>query len=496
MDQKILQEMIDFGFYDSVDAIYKLKKEKTIDEKLNEGLALIKKNLFSEAISSVDDIIPPVITTGQKQLLYEILITSYISLKYKEKLMILLENETFQTCEKNLKLNLLAADGYILLNPNPSDDHKALPYLLVLYEHFPFSIDVIRRLIKIGYRNFNREQLKTVPTLDIYVEGLIHLENRHQREALAAFQKINEVNPDCSMILSKICYCAYHLQKDSVFDDAARRLPFTDPEVIDLRANRLKNLQKREELEQMVLQALTHNPNSPQNWLAFSHLLEMRGDLVKALQTTNKAIRMDPTFRRSYLRQGSLRLAKSDNQTKALESFKKAHELWADLESFSAIVHCEIALFHWKNAAVYAEAAVTMYNEPDTPENIMAYTLLGISQKGIELETSVSILTHALEKDGENMEALSALVDIKLENSDFDDAIKLLEDHQTPNNEFFFNYKMGIVYGTKKDYETALNYMAKAHAIKPTNANAKEMLKQLESIMQQGEEIMNEDFAD
>ena len=493
MDQTKIFEMLDYGFYDSIDIIFKIRKEKTVDEKLFQGLSLIKKNLFSDAISLVEEIIPPLISQEQQKLLYEILLTSYNNLKYKEKLAILLENETFINCEKNLKLNFLIADAYILLDPTPSAEHKALPFLLPLYEHFPFSIEVIKRLIQVGFRDFNMEQLKTVQNLDLYVEGLIHLENRHTREALVAFQKINESIPDSPHILSQICLCAYTLQDEIIFDDAASKIPYTDPEIIDIRANRLKNLQSKDELIQLILQALSNNPNSAQNWLAFSHLLEFRGDITKALQTTNKAIRIDPNFRRAYLRQGTLRLLKSDNQLKALESFKKAHEIWADLESLSALIHCEVGLGNWNNAVVYAQAAIEMYNEPNSTENIMAYTLMGMAQKGIDLDLCMKILIQALEKDGENMEALSTIIDIKLENGDCDDAMKLLEKHKTPKNEFFYYFKMGIIYGTKKEYQTALQYMTRAHAIKPCNTNARDMLKQLEDIIHQDNELNAED---
>ena len=488
----VFNEMLEFGFSESVSFISKIELNKSPELSIANGLAQIKLKNFSEAVNAVDDIIPNVLPVNLRQSLFEILLDSYINLSKNEKLSILLNSQIFIETEKTPKLDILAADAYIMLRPNHDPKHAALEYLLRLHNKFPLSIEVSKRLISVGFYDFAETGNKI---FDMYIKGLIQLEERNHRAALEIFQAIVEINPNCIPALSKICFCANYLQEDRIFDSAAERIPNTDPEVIDLRAGRLKVLQKKQELEQMVLEALASNKNSPQNWLAFTYIYEIKGDMSRALHMVSHAIRLDPRFRRAYIRQGELRFNKPENQRKALESFIKAHQIREGLDTFSAIIHCLTFQQDWESASVYAAAACAMFPN-DSQDGIMAQTLLGLSQKGIDQQKSIAILQKALSKDEENMEALGALVDISIEAEDFDNAIKLLNEHQTPKNDFFYNYKMGEVYGNKKDYEAALRYMQRANAIRPTNVRAREMMKQLEQLLATPDQMDDDQFAD
>jgi len=99
-----------------------------------------------------------------------------------------------------------------------------------------------------------------------------------------------QFSPLPAVVLNRICIDAHNAGTMELFDSTARMIVAGDIEIIDLRAARLKRLQRGEELNQLVLAALNADEESASAWLAFSRLLELDNDGPLALQATLKAL--------------------------------------------------------------------------------------------------------------------------------------------------------------------------------------------------------------
>ncbi|KAH0786012.1 TPR Domain containing protein [Histomonas meleagridis] len=273
-------------------------------------------------------------------------------------------------------------------------------------------------------------------------------------------------------------------------------IPENDLEIVDLRASRLKTLRKTSELNHLVLNALNANENNSNAWIAFSYLLELNGDEQRALQASRKAILLDNRSRNGYMRHGELRMQRNDYR-KALVTFIKAHQIHEEVDSFSAIVRCCCLLEDWKTAEAFASKALIMF--PSESENgSVSLALMGTALRKRSPIAAEGFLKKALEKDIENVDALNELVNMKIREDDFENAEKILFDYRkNRSKDFFYWMKMAEIYGMKKEFVTALEYINKALQIEPNNQNAKEMLSQIEALIRENDDSLfdsEEDF--
>ncbi|EAX97084.1 hypothetical protein TVAG_086230 [Trichomonas vaginalis G3] len=194
------------------------------------------------------------------------------------------------------------------------------------------------------------------------------------------------------------------------------------------------------------------------------------------------------------MRHGELRLQRND-VVKAHSAFTHAHTLNAAIDSFSAIVQCDCLLKNWEEAESFAAAAVKKF-KPDSYAGNMAITLYGLAKRGTDPKKANEILRRCLGKDSQNIEALSALIEMHVKENELDQAETLLQKHRTTKNLFFFNYKMAEIYSVKRDYQTAMDYAQKALQIEPNNERAMDLLEQLEGVLRDNDEEFEEDDID
>jgi tetratricopeptide (TPR) repeat protein len=271
-----------------------------------------------------------------------------------------------------------------------------------------------------------------------------------------------------------------------LFDSTAALIPIDDLDIVDLRAERLKKLNKKDGLNQLVICALNSDEANPNAWLAFSHLLELNNDAPRALQAARKALRIDPNLRRAHMHYGELRRNWNDIK-KALAAFIKAHQLHESMDSYQAIVHCLCQLPDWEQAESYAaRASVTFAFDSD--EGAFSMTMMGLALRGRDVARAIRLLKRSLEKGGRgDRDALTALVEMRLKQNDLDGAEGLLKQYRKVAGEFEFFMKMAIIARKRRDFLGGIEFARNAAYLDPSSEEARKLLEQLESMIRETE---------
>lgn len=384
------------------------------------------------------------------------------------------------------KLHVLAAKAYMLQEDFHSQNHPAIPHLLEVLKLYPMAIELIEDLLFVGAPI--QEILALIPPgyARAYVESLQHTAKSEFTKAIQILST-NPISTDPLPIcfLNQICVNAWQSGQMEVFDQNSQLIPDDDLEIVDLRAARLKNKRRGEDLNQLVLFALNIDENNANCWLAFSHLLELNKDHQRALQTTRKALLLDRTSRRGLMRHGELRMQRNDTK-KALTAFLKAHQIHPGLDSYSEIVKCNCILEDYQMAESFAAKALLAY-PLESEHSAVSITLMGLALKMREPQRACELLQKALKIKPDYDEPLNALVDMKIKEDDLDGAEALLREYREQSHDFFFWLKLGEIYGYKRDFQKALEFVTTASRLEPENERAREMLGQLEEMIRENE---------
>jgi tetratricopeptide (TPR) repeat protein len=380
------------------------------------------------------------------------------------------------------KLHILAAEAYIRQDTAHKPDHPAIPHLLEVLQLYPNAIELAEKLLAVGASlDLILSHMHTGPA-KLFMQSLQHSARSEFERAISSLNEIiHAVTPLPVCAINQICINAIESRQLELFDSTAVLIPIDDLEIADVRAHRFKQLRKLDELNQLALHALNTDETHPNAWLAFSHLLELNGDHQRALQTTRKALVLDHNSRRAYMRHGELRMQRNDFQ-KAVTSFVRAHQLHEGIDSYTAIVQCYCNIEDWPQAESYAARAVISYPF-ESEHGGFSLTLMGLALRGRDLNKAIRLLRKAIEKGGSSLEAVQALVDIKMKETDLDGAEAVLREFQEQSGEFFFSLKMGEIYGMRRDFHKALEFVSNAARLEPNNQIARSLLEQIESML-------------
>lgn len=113
--------------------------------------------------------------------------------------------------------------------------------------------------------------------------------------------------------------------------------------------------------------------------------------------------------------------------------------------------------------------------------------LMGLALRGRDQNKAIGLLRKALEKNADNIEALTALIDIKCKDSDLDGAEAVLREYREKQEDFFFWLKLGEIYAMKHDFLKALEFITKAVQLDGTDVHAREMLEQIEQMIREND---------
>ena len=486
-----LVAMMKLGLYRSVDIVASLNPTPTIDEMIERARCLARLRRYNEAIRVLDSV--PETTRSDEQInrITELRFKCYFANQATcvtkcAPLLPMLEARTVTP-----KIHAYMAEVYLMQDSTHSPNHPAIPHLLEVLKLHPYAVELAEKMISIGAPIDHILSAIPASPVKLYIESLRHSavgEFTRANELLS--QILQQIDPHPACILNQICLNAFQAGQMDLFDNTARMLPIGDLTTVDLRADRLKKLGKEQELETLVLGALNADENSGNAWLAFSHFMEYNKDVKRALQAVRKALVLDKNSRRGYMRHGELRMQKAEWR-KALTTFIRAHQLHEGIDSFTAIIHCHIALGDWSQVVSYAARAAILYPF-DGQNGAFSMAMSGISMLVKDQPKAIELFNRALEKDPRCVEALCQLVDIKVKEGDLDGAEELLEKYKETTSESFYWMKMGEVYGVRRDYEKAMDYLSRAVQLDGENVRARELLLQVQRLV--SEEGENEEY--
>lgn len=450
-----------------------LQSKEFIIAKAN---ALLNQNKYNEACEllenlNIDDIQNPLVLNTY----FEILLESYIKINKYSGISLILQNPIFDNLDKSIKLNILAGKCYLKIDRTPYMENKAFPFILTAYTQYPYSFELVEMLISLGYTDFVPHPNN--PAFNSYLEARRLMHIRQYNQAKNVLIEIDRNSPNLIPVITQICICCHMTKDANGFKLYSAKLPPNEMEIVDIRANYLKEANEVDKLNDLVVNALNIDQLNPNAWVAFSYLQELKKESTKALHITNHALVLDPSSWRANYRQGSLRFAKGEINSvkKAKESFLRCHRIRPEIDTFIALTQCELFIGNKEAAVVYAIEACNTFPDVTTPDGAMAVTLLGISQCKTDPAEARSLLLKALGSDPENMDALGCLVDMNIEEQQFEDALNLLSQFENSKNQFFIQYKYAEVYTFMKDYEQALRHIDNAIQIRPNNDRANEL---------------------
>jgi tetratricopeptide (TPR) repeat protein len=441
--------------------------------------SLVKLRRFQSALATLDSLATHRLTNDEFDSALELRFACHLSMPQSR-----VSHLLSQISGRRLtpRLHILAADAYIAQDASPSPDHPAIPHLVAVLREFPDAIELSEKLLQVGGSvDFLIDKLPPGPNR-LYVEALSHSARSEFGAALSVLGELSRsMTPPSVHALNQLCATAMDADELELFDGTARLIPIDNAEIVYLRAARLKGLRKSDELSRLVIAALNADEANANAWLAFSHFLELTNDAPRALQSPRKAIMLDRRSRRGYMRQGELRLARGDSP-KALAAFTNAHRLREGMDSYGGIVHCLCATGEWAQAESYAARASLRYPH-DGPHGAFSMTLVAVALKRRDVGRSVELLRSALQKGGNDREAIAALLSIKIEEGDLDEAEQVLTDFRRQAGEFFFFFKMGEIAALRKDFPRALEHLANALRIDPGSEPARTLMTRFEALV-------------
>lgn len=476
-----INSLFNLGLFKSVTILSSLNKSGTVNSLMAKAKAHIQLKNYHLALETLEILFQNTLTEDEfieyLELKFTCFLNSHNGAEKCSALFKYIENRKL-----SLKLHILVANAYILVDSTHSPNHPAIPHLLEVLKVYPFAIELVEKLISIG------------GSIDSIIEELPPGNEKEYLQSLDLFLK-NECVQSNQIILSStnvsaenksipflitVCKNAVYLNDFDLFDRIAAMIPLNELEIIDLRAARLFDLKKIDELRELVLYGLNINENNANSWIAFSYYLELNHEDQRALHAMRKALLIEPNSRKANMRQGEMRFQRNDYK-KALNSFKKAHAVREDIDSYRAIIKCYGLLDDWKTAELYAAHSLLIFPEGSKNETY-SLEFMGYAIKEKDKSKAIDFLSLSLEKSPDNLNALSTLLDIFTESNDFESAEKYLTKYKGEQKDFYFWIKSAEIAGMKNNIKRAIECVSEALILKPDDSRALDILYHLQRV--------------
>ncbi|KAG0307176.1 Anaphase-promoting complex subunit 7 [Dissophora globulifera] len=253
-----------------------------------------------------------------------------------------------------------------------------------------------------------------------------------------------------------------------------------------------KQPSKADDLNTLAKDLLSINDKHPDAWCVAALFWELKGETEKALKMVSRALELDSDHCGAHQLRGQIYLESGD--LTAVHSFKKALEIEQDIDTFDGLVNTMIVVGEREEALKIAKEVMKLM-----PESAHALVLYGLaiyhaSEQGVE--DAPKFLKEALIKKPNCVEAAMYLVMMLEGQSDYEQAIEILDQqiaYQPPHE---INVRKGDIYAKMEKWEDA--FLAYQHALgaNPESVRAKEGLTQVEKILSGGDDDDEEDDAE
>jgi anaphase-promoting complex subunit 7 len=319
------------------------------------------------------------------------------------------------------------------------------------------------------------------------------LQHRNQTaSALQAFSKLERDYPNNVYLLLQIAALQLQMSDEVGAEQTFERIRQVDDGCMEKMDEYGHLLQKRgaeASLNRLASQLLELDDKRPEAWVALSLYHYARHDNQKALTFVDKAINLDQRHAFAHRVKGNILL--SDNAPdKAAASFFHANELSRDVASYEGLVECYLARHQYKEAVCMAREAIEI-----APRDFRAVTLVGLALSHAKPEEGRDRAKRAFQKalklDPTALRPLLALVDIHMQERDYDTCVELLnrgkegmtESHAIHLNVDTLDARLGEIHILNENYTDAMHCFQIALSANPDNVEAQRGMDRLEKVM-------------
>ena len=319
------------------------------------------------------------------------------------------------------------------------------------------------------------------------------LQHRNQTTlALSAFIKLERDYPSNVYLLLQIAALQLQMSDEVGAERTFERVRQVDEgcmEKMDEYAHLLQKRGAEAQLNRLASELLELDDKRPEPWVVLSLYHYARHDNEKAMAFVDKAISLDQRHAFAHRVKGNVLLA--DNAPdKAAASFFHANELSRDVASYEGLVECYLARHQYKEAVCMAREAIEI-----APRDYRAVTLVGLALSHAKPEEGRDRAKRAFQKalklDPGALRPLLALVDIHMQERDYDTCVDLLqkgkegttESHAMYSNADTLDARLGEVHTLNENYTDAMHCFQIALSANPDNLEAQRGMDRLEKVM-------------
>jgi len=237
------------------------------------------------------------------------------------------------------------------------------------------------------------------------------------------------------------------------------------------------------ELNRLLNDLLTTDPNRPEVWVVSAIYWDKRDDKSRALTDAERSLRVDDRHIPGYIVKGNLLLSLNRAEA-AVMAFRKAQQLRPDLRSYQGLVRGNLAISKPKEALLAAREALKAL-----PHSAKALTLVGdvYANNPEARDKARKFYESALRMEPGYLGAALALADLRAAEGRNAEAIELLETYLKDWADDSLHTKLAQIYVATEKLDEALSHYSEALRINPNNEAAKKGLERLERQMKGGD---------
>ena len=416
--------------------------------------------------------------------------------------------EGIPNLDRTVEMNILLGTLYAASSRR---EHASRAFLEVLRQN-PFALEAAEELGNLGIEKAHvLEALKTGIALtqgadehDTEYNNVLDLvsailsSRRHQNAtALQEFAKLEEKYPGNIYLQEHVAML--HLQNNDQASAARyfEAIRTAQPSIIDCMDRYGYILSKRKDynmLNELADSLMILDDRRPEAWTTLALYYDARGDREKAMTFVEKAISLDQKHAFAQHLRGSILMADKRPEHAAV-SFFRAKEISPEMDSYEGLVDSYIAAGRNKEAIASAKEAISM-----APRDPRALTLVGIalaqgdrqgSGKHQGMEMAKRTLNKALALHPGHLRALFALVDIHVQEKNYDACIELLQQGldgsmfspSDPSEQALILYRLGTVYSSAQSHKESIDCLHRALGLDPDLTAAQRHINRVEKIM-------------
>lgn len=388
--------------------------------------------------------------------------------------------------------------------------HDATRAYLSALQQNPYMLEACERLAQLG---FDKNAIWTAMKEGMHAKGVLEsasewdsirelvsvLTAKAKFQTSTALLHINKLEmdfPNNVYLLLKMAQC--HLWSNDVKSamltfERVRHQEYTTMDYMDQYAHILGREHRIDDLSELAESLMAIDDKRPEAWTALAIYHEAIEEHSKATAFLEKAITIDQRHAFSFRLKGAM-LMTDGRPEHASVAFFRANIIEPDISNYEGLVDAYINAGKFKEAIASAKEAISL-----APRDPRAITLVGLAlahgsadganQPGFD--KAKRTLRKALALHPTSLRPLFALVDLYLRDSDFDAAIKLLQQglegtSMTQNDLYGQDHilnRLGEVYMLSERFLDAFLVFHKALGVNPNLLEAQRNVTRVEKLM-------------